>query len=290
MRALLLLPVFLLAACQGGGIDSVEATAEETRAVRLDNRELVLDGFAGDVSVTAVIGLDEAEIVFTTRAKGTTERQAQARLDAVTLQEAGDGATYQFVWRSDDDVSMVRVDAIVRVPLGANVVVRLGAGDVRANGLRGSLDAETGAGEIRADHMRSSVLQLKSGSGDVQASAAFLPIGGLWRIETGAGDLTLLVQPTASVRVEAESDAGSLDLDPALPFAEVRQRGGPAGVDFRAQLGDGQGRFEAETGAGDIEILRYKEPVAQSEAARETVLTPRDTLRRDSARASRETL
>ena len=55
-------------------------------------------------------------------------------------------------------------------------------------------------------------------------------------------------------------------------------------MDFRAQLGDGEARVRAKTGAGDVEILRYKEPVAESEAVRQTVLTPRDTLLRDSLR------
>ena len=286
MRALFLLPVLLLAACQTGGIDSNEATAEETRAVRLDNRELVLDGFAGDVSVTAVIGLQEAEVVFTKRAMGTTDRQAEARLEDIRIEEAGDGATYQFVWRTDADNPNVTVDAKVRVPLATNVVVRLGAGDITANGLRGTLDAETGAGEIRADHLRSARVVLSSSAGDIHAGAAFIPAEGRWSLESGAGDLLLLLPAAASVRVDAESRAGALDLDPALTFSDVRQSGGPAGVDFRAQLGEGQARIEAQTDAGNIEILQYKEPAAESEAARQTVLTPQDTLRRDSARAS----
>ena len=159
-RLLLLLPVLALAACAEGGMNTTEATAEETRAVRLDRRELVLDGFAGDVRVTAVVGLDEAEVVFTKRAMGTTEAQAEGRLEQIRIEEAGDGEMYQFMWRTDLE-GTGSVDAAVRVPLAANVVVRLGAGEIAANGLRGTLDAETGSGDVRVNHVRSPRLQLE---------------------------------------------------------------------------------------------------------------------------------
>ena len=120
-------------------------------------------------------------------------------------------------------------------------------------------------------------MRLNTGSGRVTSGAAFIPAQGDWRVESGAGNVTLLLPPSASLRVEAESDAGSLDLDPELSFNEVRQRGGPAGVDFRAELGQGQARLRAKTGAGDVEILRYKEPVPESEAARATAPTIRDS-------------
>ena len=276
-RLFLLLPLLALAACEQGGVNTTEATAEETRGVRLDGRELVLDGFAGDVSVTAVVGLDEAEVVFTKRAMGTTEAQAEGRLEQIRIEEAGDGEMYQFVWRTDLE-GTGSVDAEVRVPLATDVVVRLGAGEIAANGLRGTLDAETGSGDLRVNHVRSSSLKLKTGAGDVTAGAAFIPAEGSWTLDAGSGSLTLLIPAAASVRVEAESSAGALDLDPALPFESARQRGGPAGVDFRAQLGEGQARVRAKTGAGNVEILQYKEPVPTSEAARATEPVRRDTM------------
>lgn len=278
MRRLLLLPLLVLAACvTADGLADEEATEDESRSVRLDGRQLILDGFAGDVSLTAVPGLEVVEVAFTKRASGVGETQAEERIKQIRIEEAGDDELYQFVWRTDLEGSGA-VDAEVRVPLGADVVVRLGAGDIDANGLRGSLDAETAAGEIYVDHLRTSALMLKTGSGDVTAGGAFFPPEARWRVDVGSGDLTLLLPPTASLRVEAESAAGSLDLDPELPFESVRQRGGPAGVDFRASLGDGEARLSAETGAGNVEILGYKAPAPESEAARET-----EPVRRDSA-------
>lgn len=284
MRVLLLLLAFTLAACAEGGLNTVEVTETESRTLTLDGRELAFDGFAGNVSVVAVPNLDVTEVEFTKRARGATESQANARLGAIRLNESGDDALYQYVWRTDDD-GEASVDADVRVPLTANVVVIVESGEITANGLSGPFTAETGAGEIRAEHLRSARVRLQSGAGGITAGAAFIPREGDWRIESGSGDVTLRLPPTASVRVEAESGAGSLDLDPQLTFANVRQSGGPAGVDFRARLGEGDARVRATTGAGDVEVLRYTPPAPESEAARETAPVLPDTTRPDSVGA-----
>ncbi|MEM1056342.1 MAG: hypothetical protein AAGI52_12525 [Bacteroidota bacterium] len=284
MRVLSLVFALVLAGCSTASDGLEEATEQETRSVRLDNRQLALDGFAGDVTVTAVPGLEEVEIVFTKRATGGTVGRAERRLRDITLREAGDDALYQFVWRTDLDGASV--DAEARVPLGADVVVRLGAGEIGANGLRGPLDAETRSGAIRADHLRSPRLRLSTGSGAITAGAAFLSENAEWEIESESGGLTILIPPTASVRVDAESNAGALDLDPELPFESIRQSGGPAGVDFRASLGEGSARVRASTGAGDVELLRYKPPVPESEAAREMEPVRPDSSVRDSSDAA----
>lgn len=259
MRHLLPLLVLLaLAGCRTSGPGSAEATAEEVRTVRLGERQLALDGFAGDVSVTAVAGLDEVEVVFTKRATGATQTQAEGRLSEIRIEEAGDDALYQYVWRSDLDGTAV--DADVRVPFSADVVIRLGAGEIEVDELRGPLDAQTGSGSIRVDHLRSPTVRLETGAGDITAGAAFLSEGADWDIETGSGTLILLVPETASVRIRAESRAGSLDLDPALPLTDADESGGPANVDFAARMGDGDARLRATTGAGDVELLRYRPP------------------------------
>lgn len=280
MRLALVLFAFCLAACGSSEEAPAEATATETRTVRLDGRQLALDGFAGEVSLVAVPGLKEAEVTFTKRVLAATASRAEGRLREIEIREAGDDALYQFVWRTEQEGASV--DAEVRVPFSADVVVRLGAGSVTANALRGPLDVELGSGSIRASHLRSSEVRLETGAGDVTAGAAFLSPNADWRVETGSGRLTLLAPATASVRIQAESRAGSLDLDPDLPLGDIRQSGGPAGVDVRAVLGEGSARIRATTGAGDIEILRYKEPAPESQAARETAPVRQDTTLADS--------
>lgn len=282
-RFALLLVLLALGGCRTEGPGTAEVTAQESRAVRLDGRQLVLDGFAGDVRITAVAGLDEVEVAFTQHAMGATQNQAEGRLGEIRIEEAGDDALYQFVWRSDLDGTSV--DADVRVPFGADVVVRLGAGEITVNALRGPLDVETGSGAIRADHLRSPRVRLQTGAGDVTAGAAFLAPESEWEVETGSGRLTLLLPEKGSVRITAESRAGSLDLDPDLPLRDVRQSGDAASVDLRATLGDGDARVRATTGAGDVELLRYKAPVPSSEEARATEPAPRDTMKADTVRA-----
>lgn len=242
----------LLAGC-GEEIGSVEAEAEERRAVSLDGRQLILDGFAGTVSVEADASLDEAELVFTRVAGGATEESAQGLLPRVRLEEAGDGELYQFVWRTDLPRG-ARVDADVRVPLGTDLVVRLGAGDLRLAGLDGPVDAETGAGNVTVEMGSSTTLRTKTGSGATRLEAVALPLDAAWRAEAGAGDLTIALSPGVSVRVDAESGAGTLTLDEALDFADPVAGDTPGRASFSGTLRDGTASLDATTGAGNLTV------------------------------------
>lgn len=262
------IPVLLLvtlAACQSGGDVTTdadgalvrgrtEATAVETRSVRLDGRTLVLDGFAGDVTLTADPAATEVSAQFTRRARGATDASAQERLREVTLNEAGDGELFQYVWRTQlhDGTS---VDADVTLPPGATVVLRLGAGALQATGLAGSLDAEVGAGTAMLDAVRPATLRLDVGSGTVTVDAAGVPAGAEWTLQTGAGTVTLGLPADASVRVDARTASGAVNAR-GLTFADERLSGGPADRRFRGTLGDGSATVEVSTGAGAITLRR----------------------------------
>ena len=92
-----------------------------------------------------------------------------------------------------------------------------------------------------------------------------------------------LAEEDFSARLDLQSRAGALDLDPNLPIADARQSGGTAGVEFRGTMGDGAGSLRATTGVGDVELLQYKPPVPESEAAQDTEPASPDTARADSS-------
>lgn len=232
----------------------LEATDVETRAVRLDGRTLVLDGFAGTVTLTADASATEVSAQFTRRARGATEASARERLADVTLEEAGDGELYQYVWRTRLDAG-ASVDAEVTLPPGAAIVLRLGAGTLQATGLTGSLDAEVGAGTATLDSTSLSALRLDVGSGTVAVDAVRVPTGAAWTLETGAGTITLGLPARASVRVDARTAAGGVSAQ-GLAFTDERLSGGPADRRFRGTLGTGAASVEASTGAGAITLRR----------------------------------
>ncbi len=84
------------------------------------------------------------------------------------------------IWRDGD----VRVS--VRAPIGANVEVRTGSGDVQAHGRFGSVEAEDGSGDLSLDVI-GGTLNLKAGSGDVEARE----VTGRANVQTGSGDVEL---------------------------------------------------------------------------------------------------
>ncbi|MEL6617010.1 MAG: hypothetical protein AAFQ43_14810, partial [Bacteroidota bacterium] len=133
MRRLLLLPLLLFTGCFSADGLGDEIAVDEPRTVRLDGRQLILDGFAGDVRLTAVPGLEDAEVLFTKRASGVAEAQAEGRLAQIHIRQAEDDELVQFVWRTDLEGAGT-VDAEVRLPLDADVVVRLGTGHLDVTG------------------------------------------------------------------------------------------------------------------------------------------------------------
>ncbi|MFN3597858.1 MAG: hypothetical protein ACK41D_11375 [Rubricoccaceae bacterium] len=251
--AALLVAVLALAACRGSDDDltgRAVATATEERSVALEGRTLVLDGFAGDVRVLADPTLSEVRLRAERSARGATDGSAAARLEGVTLREAGGADLYQFVWRTEHEAG-TRVDVEVRVPPGTAVTLRLGAGDLVAEGLEGALDAELGAGTATATGLTASEVRLRTGSGALEVEARALPAGAAYTLETGAGEIVLALPAAASVNVEAETRAGQVRLGD-LPFEGPRLTTSGGQARFRARLGRGQARVEARTGAGDV--------------------------------------
>ena len=228
-----------------------EATADTLFTAALDGRRvLVLDGFAGRVTLATDSLAMRATVRLTRRARGATRASAAGRLSRVVVTQADDADLYQVVWRTAlaDGAS---ADASVTLPPGAAVVVRLRTGNVTATGLDGPLDAETGAGAVRLDRLRSPTLRLRVTTGTATATVPALAPGARWHLSLGAGDATIHVAPGASVVLVGQSAAGAVAAS-GLRLADVERTGGPAGERFRGRLGAGEATVRVETGAGTV--------------------------------------
>lgn len=256
--------VLLLAGCQptvepehavsGPLAGRVEATADEERTVTLDGRTLVLDGFAGNVQVETDARAAWVRVRFVRRARGATEASAQARLEAISIEEGQDHELVQYVWRASGNEDGLSVDVVATVPPQARVVVRTGSGGVAADGPLAEFDAETRAGSVVVGRASGARVRLASGEGDVSLAAARIPPGARWTAETAAGSLDLSLPPSASVQIDAETAAGRIDVRGVEAAVERSRRA--AGEKAVVRLGGAEARIALATRAGSITVGR----------------------------------
>jgi hypothetical protein len=141
------------------------------------------------------------------------------------------------------------VDYVLNVPHSVNLdSVRNGRGRITVSDIfgRSLLDAEEG--EIKISNYSGS-LDIRLGSGIVEAEVLDLRPQDSVRIKVGRGDIVLLLEPGAAAQIIAEAPAGSifseLELGQTLPAQKVE-----------AKLGDGQASIELTAVQGDIRIRK----------------------------------
>lgn len=225
-----------------------EATADTTLSVDLAGRTLVLDGTAGDVTLTADSASTGATLVLTRRARGATRASAARRLAGVVVSVAADDEMEQVVWRASP-AEGAGVSARVALPPGAHVVVHLDAGDVSARGLTGAADVETGRGTVRLDDHSGVRLRVRVGSGAAVVGARTLPPAARWLVSVGDGAADLRLPADASATVVATADTVRTSAGAVVE----RVRAG-AGERRRLRLGDGEAVVRVETGRGRVTV------------------------------------
>ena len=252
------LALLLLAGCRDAAppapVGRTEATDAEQRTIPLGGRALVLDGFAGNVRVETDETMTVAQVRLVRRARGATEASARARLPAITVETGGDDEIYQIIWRADRPDSIqedgLSADVVAIVPPGTPVVVRTAAGGVAVFGPTGDLDVGIAAGTVQVERATTTRLRVDARAGDVAVSATELPAGAEWSVGTGAGSVDFSVPDGASVRVEAQTAAGT--VRGAEPYQTGRAR-----VRLRSGAGDvtvGRTTDVSEEDAHDDEI------------------------------------
>ena len=92
-------------------------------------------------------------------------------------------------------------------------------------------------------------LSFETGSGDVDVTlvTTFRSV----QIQTGSGDVTLKVPPTAGAEVDLETGSGEIDLGGLTLLVRRIQHDHVTGT-----LGDGKGRLTVGTGSGDVRLQK----------------------------------
>lgn len=132
------------------------------------------------------------------------------------------------------------IDATVSVPEGADVIVRVGAGDVVGGLDLGDVEVHSGSGDIRLDDIRGTA-DLKVGSGDIRVGS----IAGVAKVKSASGDCRV----DSATEISASTAAGDLYLGDVTEAATVKSAAGDVRI----------GRFsgtdlEVKTMSGDASI------------------------------------
>ena len=144
----------------------------------------------------------------------------------------------------------LRTDVTLRVPHDAHLsAVRIMEGSLTVSELRGAITAEVRRGSIHADAVQGTV-RLETSIGDVIANNARLSPGGLLRLRTFNGNVTLtLAERPADARIMALALNGTISSQ--IPL-QMKDRWGPRWGE--AMLGKGEPVISIDIVTGRIEI------------------------------------
>lgn len=175
----------------------------------------------------------------------------------------------------------VAIDYDITAPRGTQLDAGSGSGDLRIQGLDGSLKAHTGSGSVQASGA-SGTVSLQSGSGDINANlqstsdvqartgsggihlqgvsgslyaqtgsgdieASGRPTAG-WQLHTGSGSVTLNTGSTAFT-LDASTGSGSIHSDPP-----ITTHGNLGHHHLQGAINGGGPTVRISTGSGDIRI------------------------------------
>lgn len=168
-------------------------------------------------------------------------------------------------WNRDGNRSM---NLELVLPAQARVRVHTGDGNITAKGINGEIALETGDGNIVAESLAGK-LEARTGDGNVRVAgrfdAAAVNTGdgnvelraaegstalNSWRVQSGDGNVKLLVP--ANIKADFDATTGDGHITSDLPM--TLGAGKVGGKQLRGKLNGGGGMFTVRTGDGNIHI------------------------------------
>ncbi len=225
------------------GTARVTAVSEGTFVVASGD-ELAIENELGDVAISAYAA-EEAEASDLVVEWQATRTCKQRRIDEL-----------QVVWEATDvgaalkTVGAGRVDYVLRIPIGVDLKVKNGAGDVTLVGHAAqTIIIENGAGDVNLNDVSATALIVACGMGridlpDVDAQQLIA--------ELGIGDIALALPASVSAKVTAKAKIGDVTIDrfPGM----IGGTHGFIGKSGDVTLGDGERTIELNVRLGTIDI------------------------------------
>jgi DUF4097 and DUF4098 domain-containing protein YvlB len=150
-------------------------------------------------------------------------------------------------------VSLTSVEGDIRLDGGRGTIRVTGVeGDVIIAGARGELTVETVEGDVTLDGVESANVDVSTVEGDITYRGT-VEDGGVYRLTTHEGDVTLAVAPPLNATVSVSTFEGSFEAAPAfgLTLSQVRR-----GRRQNFVVGSGSARIELESFDGAIRLER----------------------------------
>ncbi|MGE5177097.1 MAG: DUF4097 family beta strand repeat-containing protein [Hyphomicrobiales bacterium] len=233
---------------------------------RREGRRVTLSGAGGGLEASAdlVVRVPKGKKVSITWGRGNGDVRGvdgDLALDAASMDveardargsfrvEVGSGAVRLTGMAGEASIETGSGDVTVRDARGEGLKVETGSGRIEVAGVDADrLRLSTGSGDLRAASVRAPHAALESGSGSVEVRLD-ADVDDL-SLETGSGDVTVSVPDAFGAAVHFETGSGDIDSDVPITIGS-RSRHEIDGV-----IGDGNGRFQVETGSGHITIQR----------------------------------
>jgi hypothetical protein len=248
-----------------------EVTDTVERAVSPEGRTLVLSGFNGSVRLDGA-NTDVARLTFVERGRGQDDAAAQDVLNGIRLEEQGNADRYEYVMQSGQP-ERSEVDVRGTVPRNTALEIEFESGAVALSGVEGPIEVEHESGNVQIAGAAASV-RVAIRNGSIQLGLRQLPADAQVELETSNGDLTLSVPATATARLTAQTQAGSINVQD-VQFTSRRLTPQGAGARFEAQLGAGNATVDLQTENGSITLRSLRaEPLVPADSM---TIEPTDT-------------
>lgn len=231
-------------------LGTTEVTEAIERSVSLNNRTLVLEGFAGSIRLNGTSAA-QARLEFVKKARGGNDEDALRKLEGISIDEVGDNQSYRYTMRSED-AGLASVDITGDVPVNTSVRIQTESGHLALSGVEGPIRITHQNGSIDIAGARRTV-EAETRSGDITLGLSTLADGSDVRLRTYNGDVYLTLPQATSATIEAGTSAGTVSVN-GITFAERALTPRGAGALFRGRLGEGDTEISLQTENGSIHI------------------------------------
>lgn len=176
---------------------------------------------------------------------GSGEQQVRG-LKGPIKAEAGSGDVEVADIEADVDVDIGSGD-ITLARVGGKVKVDAGSGDIELTEIAGRAEVDVGSGDVLLNEMGGDV-EVEAGSGDIILESA-IGANASWTLETGSGDVRLLLPPDSQFKLQAKTNSGEFETDVPLELS------GKIGKSVEGKVGENPtAAVRINTSSGDIRI------------------------------------
>lgn len=180
---------------------------------------------------------------------GTSARAAlyvQAPPHLAVRAKTGSGSHRVWGWQGPLDLTSGSGSIAVEGAAATGpVYLQSGSGSLRLEGYAGSIAMRSGSGSQRLTATAVTDLEMRTGSGRLQADVALRP-GSRVDLETGSGSVNLALAGPTGAQLDLRTGSGRITITGETAFSGSRRA--------TATLGDGAAEVRVQTGSGSIRV------------------------------------